>query len=47
MALYLLIPDVLIGLDFAALRHGFPQADSHADSEKEPTLSERIRSAKK
>lgn len=47
MALYLLIPDVLIGLDFAALRHGFPQTDSHADSVKEPTLSERIRSAKK
>lgn len=47
MTLYLLIPDVLIGLDLAALRHGFPMEDSHTESVKKPTLSERIRSAKK
>ena len=44
MATYLLLPDVFIIRDFAALRHGFPTDETER---RAPTLSDRIRKAKK
>ena len=44
MIVYLILPDVFIGRDLFALRHGFP-SDEVEDAP--PTLSERIRKAKK
>ena len=44
MGLYLLVPDIFIARDMYALRHGFPRDGEDA---AEPTLSERIRKAKR
>ncbi len=44
MGVYLLLPDLFITRDMVALRHGFPAVEEQTGK---PTLSERIRKAKK